>query len=111
MTIIALDVPHRLPPKCWTATDQDDYVVRLLQSHDWADEDLTYDAAVARHAADLQRCYVWQSADEAAAAYNAGDLGAHQYEAASAALYVMISKHAYEITDPAIAVLFTTDRA
>lgn len=100
MTIFALEIPNQLPPKCWTAKDEEDYVVKTIQSaidSDWASTDPTFDDAVEYNHGRNLRTWVYMNADEAAQAVVDG---------AHSALAEQVRRFNYEITDTALAVQF-----
>ena len=100
MTIFALQIPNQLPPKCWTAKDEEDYVAKTIQSatdSDWDSTDATFDDAVEYNHGNNARAWVYMSADEAAQAAVDGD---------HSTLTEQVRRYAHEITDPALAVQF-----
>lgn len=107
MTIFALEIPNQLPPVCWTAKDEEDYVVGTIRAYpDWDSTDATFDDAVEYNHCNNHRTWVYMSADEAAQAVVDGPTLGDQRRGGKAhsALTEQVRRFNYEITDPALAV-------
>jgi hypothetical protein len=107
MTIFQLNVPHQKAPSCWTAHNQDDYVLATIRSNvasDWDVEDPTFDQAVDRNGHDMSSAYVFLDANDAARELINGErVGLHQFAKAIDALRTRVMRHLDEITDEQIA--------
>jgi hypothetical protein len=107
MTIFQLNVPNQKAPTCWTAHNQDDYVLATIRSNvaaEWDIQDPTFGEAVDRNAQDMSGSYVFVDADEAAREVINGErVGLHQFAKAIDALRVHVMRHLDEITDEALA--------
>lgn len=101
MTIYALETPHRGEPRCWTAKDREDFVVRIIRT-DWSgdfDIDSPFDDAVAWAARDLEHLDIYESTDDAARAVVEWNVGGHRPDRARHALLKWVALYAWEIED------------
>lgn len=94
MTIYIIETPHQGPAYCWTATDQREFI-NLADSgtSEGLPEDPTYDDAVAYLSEDLRGLSIFNSTDDAAAAY---------FSYPDPLLLARIHQNHFEITDAAL---------
>jgi len=93
--IYIVEIPHRFPPTCWTATDKADFIARSFNAYirhgDTPDTagsiDEQFDAWVDYIASDLSSLLVYESEEAAREALESGaDFNRHGGNAARSAL-------------------------